>query len=136
MEAAVGSKGATIDANITGTAKTVSIEPVTNVNEAVTPGRYIGEGIAINNETFQGHILDVLVLEDTIFQTLTTLDGRVFVRKSDAKPIATSLTEPYKKDVLVEGNTAQFGKAKSNLQVAAALALKTRPLRTKEVNWR
>lgn len=124
IEAAVNSKGAAIDANITGTAKTVSIEPVTNVNEAVTPGRYIGEGIAINNETFQGYILDVLVLEDTIFQTLTTLDGRVFVRKSDAKPIATSWTEPYKKDVLVEGNTAQFGKAKIELTSSGSLSVK------------
>lgn len=124
MEAAVGSKGAAIDANITGTAKTVSVEPVTNVNEAVTPGRYVGEGIAINNETFQGYVLDVLGLEDTIFQTLTTLDGRVFVRKSDTKPIATSWTEPYKKDVLVEGNAAQFGKAKIELTNTGSLSVK------------
>nr|DAP31112.1 MAG TPA: tail fiber protein [Caudoviricetes sp.] len=124
VEAAVDSKGAAINANITGTAKTVSIEPVTNVNEAVTPGRYIGEGIAINNEIFQGYILDVLVLEDTIFQTLTTLDGRVFVRKSDEKPITTSWTEPYKKDVLVEENTAQFGKAKIELTNNGSLSVK------------
>lgn len=124
MEAAVGSKGATIDANITGTAKTVSIEPVTNVNEAVTPGRYIGEAITISNETFQGYILDVLVLEDIIFQTLTTLDGRVFTRKSDTKPITTSWTEPYKKDVLVEGNTARFGKAKIELTSSGSLNVK------------
>ena len=124
MEAAVGSKGAAIDANITGTAKTVSIEPVTNVNEAVTPGRYIGEGITISNETFQGYVLDVLMLEDTIFQTLTTLDGRVFVRKSDTKPITTSWTEPYKKDVLVEGNTARFGKAKIELTNTGSLNVK------------
>lgn len=124
MEAAVGSKGAAIDANITGTAKTVSVEPVTNVNEAVTPGRYAGEAIAINNETFQGYILDVLVLEDTIFQTLTALDGRIFVRKSDAKPITTPWTEPYKKDVLVEGNAAQFGKAKIELTNSGSLSVK------------
>lgn len=124
MEAAVGSKGAAIDANITGTAKTVSIEPITNVNEAVTPGRYAGETIAINNETFQGYILDVLVLEDTIFQTLTTLDGRVFVRKGDEKPITTLWTEPYKKDVLVEGNTARFGKAKIELTSTGSLSVK------------
>lgn len=124
IEAAVNNKGATIDANITGTAKTVSIEPAKNVNEAVTPGRYIGEGIAINNEIFQGYILDVLVLEDTIFQTLTTLDGRVFVRKSDEKPITTSWTEPYKKDVLVEENTAQFGKAKIELTNNGSLSVK------------
>ena len=124
MEAAVGSKGAAIDANITGTAKTVSIEPVTNVNEAVTPGRYVGERIAISNETFQGYILDVLVLEDIIFQTLTTLDGRVFARKSDTKPITTSWTEPYKKDVIVEGNAAQFGKAKIELTSSGSLSVK------------
>ena len=124
MEAAVGSKGAAIDASITGTAKTVSIEPVTNVNEAVTPGRYAGEAIAINNETFQGYILDVLALEDTIFQTLTTLDGRVFVRKGDEKPITTPWTEPYKKDVIVEGNTAQFGKAKIELTSTGSLSVK------------
>lgn len=124
MEAAVSSKGASIDANITGTAKTVSIEPVTNVNEAVTPGRYAGEAIAINNETFQGYILDVLVLEDTIFQTLTTLDGRVFVRKGDEKPITTPWAEPYKKDVLVEGNAAQFGKAKIELTNSGSLSVK------------
>lgn len=124
MEAAVSSKGAAIDANITGTAKTVSIEPVTNVNEAVTPGRYAGEAIAINNETFQGYILDVLVLEDTIFQTLTTLDGRVFVRKGDEKPITTPWAEPYKKDVLVEGNAAQFGKAKIELTNNGSLSVK------------
>ena len=124
MEAAVGSKGAVIDANITGTAKTVSIEPVTNVNEAVTPGRYIGESITINNETFQGYVLDVLTLEDTIFQTLTTLDGRVFVRKSDEKPITTPWTEPYKKDVLVEGNAAQFGKTKIELTSSGSLSVK------------
>ena len=123
MEAAVSSKGASIDAN-TGTAKTVSIEPVTNVNEAVTPGRYAGEAIAINNETFQGYILDVLVLEDTIFQTLTTLDGRVFVRKGDEKPITTPWAEPYKKDVLVEGNAAQFGKAKIELTNSGSLNVK------------
>ena len=124
MEAVVSSKGAAIDANITGTAKTVSIEPVTNVNEAVTPGRYAGEAIAINNETFQGYILDVLVLEDTIFQTLTTLDGRVFVRKGDEKPITTPWAEPYKKDVLVEGNAAQFGKAKIELTNSGSLSVK------------
>lgn len=124
IEAAVNNKGATIDANITGSAKTVSIETVTNVNEAVTPGRYVGEGVTINNETFQGYILDVLALEDTIFQTLTTLDGRVFVRKSDEKPITTSWTEPYKKDVLVEGNTAQFGKAKIELTNTGSLSIK------------
>ena len=124
MEAAVGSKGAAIDANITGTAKTVSIEPVTNVNEAVTPGRYAGEAIAINNETFQGYVLDVLALEDTIFQTLTTLDGRVFVRKSDEKPITMPWTEPYKKDVLVEGNAAQFGNAKIELTSSSSLSVK------------
>lgn len=124
VEVAVDNKGATINANIAGSAKTVSIEPITNVNEAVTPGRYAGEGIAINNETFQGYILDVLALEDTIFQTLTTLDGRVFVRKSDAKPIATPWTEPYKKDVLVEGNTAQFGKAKIELTNTGSLSVK------------
>ena len=124
VEAAVDSKGTAINANITGTAKTVSVEPVTNVNEAVTPGRYIGEGITINNETFQGYILDILMLEDTIFQTLTTLDGRVFVRKSDAKPITTPWTEPYKKDVLVEGNTAQFGKAKIELTSSGSLSVK------------
>lgn len=124
MEAAVDNKGAAIDANITGTAKTVSIEPVTNVNEAVTPGRYAGEAIAINNETFQGYILDVLVLEDTIFQTLTTLDGRVFVRKGDEKPITAPWTEPYKKDVLVEENTAQFGKAKIELTNNGSLSVK------------
>lgn len=124
MEAAVDNKGAAIDANITGSAKTVSVEPVTNVNEAVTPGRYAGEAIAINNETFRGYILDVLVLEDTIFQTLTTLDGRVFVRKGDTKPITTSWTEPYKKDVLVEGNTAQFGKAKIELTSSGSLNVK------------
>lgn len=124
VETSVDNKGAAIDANITGTAKAVSIEPVTNVNEAVTPGRYIGEGIAINNETFQGYILDVLVLEDTIFQTLTTLGGRVFVRKSDEKPITTSWTEPYKKDVLVEENTAQFGKAKIELTNNGSLSVK------------
>lgn len=124
IEAAVNNKGATIDADITGTAKTVSIEPITNVNEAVTPGRYTGETIAINNETFQGYILDVLVLEDTIFQTLTTLDGRVFVRKGDEKPITTLWTEPYKKDVLVEGNTARFGKAKIELTSTGSLSVK------------
>lgn len=124
IEAAVNNKGATIDANITGTAKAVSIEPVTNVNEAVTPGRYAGEAIAINNETFQGYILDVLALEDTIFQTLTTLDGRVFVRKGDEKPITTLWTEPYKKDVLVEGNTARFGKAKIELTSSGSLSVK------------
>lgn len=124
VEAAVNSKGAAIDANITGSAKTVSVEPVTNVNEAVTPGRYAGEAIAINNETFRGYILDVLVLEDTIFQTLTTLDGRVFVRKGDEKPITTLWTEPYKKDVLVEGNTAQFGKAKIELTSSGSLSVK------------
>lgn len=124
MEAAVSSKGAAIDANITGTAKTVSIEPVTNINEAVTPGRYVGESIAINNETFQGYVLDVLTLEDTIFQTLTTLDGRVFVRKGDAKPITTSWVEPYKKDVLVEGNAAQFGKVKIELTSSGSLSVK------------
>lgn len=124
VEAAVNNKGATIDANITGTAKTVSIEPITNVNEAVTPGRYAGERVAINNETFQGYILDVLALEDTIFQTLTTLDGRVFVRKSDAKPITTLWTEPHKKDVLVEGNSAQFGKAKIELTNNGSLNVK------------
>jgi hypothetical protein len=124
IEAAVNSKGAAIDANITGSAKTVSVEPVTNVNEAVTPGRYVGEGIAINNETFQGYILDVLVLEDTIFQTLTTLDGRTFVRKSDVKPVTTPWTEPYKKDVIVEGNTAQFGKAKIELTNNGSLSVK------------
>lgn len=124
VEAAVDSKGAAINANITGTAKTVSVEPVTNVNEAVTPGRYAGEAIAINNETFRGYILDVLVLEDTIFQTLTTLDGRVFVRKGDEKPITTLWTEPYKKDVLVEGNTARFGKAKIELTNTGSLSVK------------
>lgn len=124
VEAAVSSNGAAIDVNITGTAKTVSVEPVTNVNEAVTPGRYTGEGIAINNETFQGYILDVLVLEDTIFQTLTTLDGRVFVRKGDEKPITTPWAEPYKKDVLVEGNAAQFGKAKIELTNSGSLSVK------------
>lgn len=124
VEASVNNKGAAIDANITGTAKAVSIEPVTNVNEAVTPGRYIGEGIVINNEIFQGYILDVLTLEDTIFQTLTMLDGRVFVRKSDEKPITTSWTEPYKKDVLVEENTAQFGKAKIELTSSGSLSIK------------
>lgn len=124
VEAAVNSKGAAIDANITGSAKTVSVEPVTNVNEAVTPGRYAGEAIAINNETFRGYILDVLVLEDTIFQTLTTLDGRVFVRKGDEKPITTLWTEPYKKDVLVEGNTARFGKAKIELTSSGSLSVK------------
>lgn len=124
IEAAVNNKGTTIDANITGTAKTISVEPVTNVNEAVTPGRYIGESITINNETFQGYVLDVLTLEDTIFQTLTTLDGRVFVRKSDEKPITTSWTEPYKKDVLVEENTAQFGKAKIELTNNGSLSVK------------
>ena len=124
IEAAVNNKGATIDADITGSAKTVSIEPITNVNEAVTPGRYTGANIVIGDETFQGYILDVLVLEDTIFQTLTTLDGRVFVRKSDEKPIATSWTEPYKKDVLVEGNAAQFGKAKIELTNTGSLSVK------------
>lgn len=124
VEAAVDNKGAAIDANITGSAKTVSVEPVTNVNEAVTPGRYAGEAIAINNETFRGYILDVLVLEDTIFQTLTTLDGRVFVRKGDEKPITTLWTEPYKKDVLVEGNTARFGKAKIELTSSGSLSVK------------
>ena len=124
IEAAVNNKGATINANITGSAKTVSVEPVTNANEAVTPGRYIGEAITISNETFQGYILDVLVLEDIIFQTLTTLDGRVFARKSDTKPITTSWTEPYKKDVLVEGNTAQFGKAKIELTSSGSLNVK------------
>lgn len=124
VEAAVSSNGAAIDVNITGSAKTVSIEPITNVNEAVTPGRYAGETIAINNETFQGYILDVLVLEDTIFQTLTTLDGRVFVRKGDEKPITTLWTEPYKKDVLVEGNTARFGKAKIELTSTGSLSVK------------
>lgn len=124
VEASVDNKGAAIDANITGTAKAVSIEPVTNVNEAVTPGRYAGEAIAINNETFQGYILDVLVLEDTIFQTLTTLDGRVFVRKGDEKPITTPWAEPYKKDVLVEGNAAQFGKAKIELTNSGSLSVK------------
>ena len=124
IEAAVDNKGATIDANTTGSAKTISVEPVTNVNEAVTPGRYIGESIAINNETFQGYVLDVLTLEDIIFQTLTTLDGRVFVRKSDTKPITTSWTEPYKKDVLVEENTAQFGKAKIELTNNGSLSVK------------
>lgn len=124
VEVAVDSKGAAINANITGTAKTVSVEPVTNVNEAVTPGRYVGEVIAINNETFQGYILDVLVLEDTIFQTLTTLDGRTFVRKSDVKLVTTPWTEPYKKDVLVEGNAAQFGKAKIELTNTGSLSIK------------
>lgn len=124
VEAAVSSKGAAIDVNITGTAKTVSVEPVTNVNEAVTPGRYAGEAITINNETFQGYILDVLALEDTIFQTLTTLDGRAFVRKGDEKPITTLWTEPYKKDVLVEGNTARFGKAKIELTSTGSLSVK------------
>lgn len=124
VEAAVSSKGAAIDVNITGTAKTVSVEPVTNVNEAVTPGRYAGEAITINNETFQGYILDVLALEDTIFQTLTTLDGRAFVRKGDEKPITTLWTEPYKKDVLVEENTAQFGKAKIELTNNGSLSVK------------
>lgn len=124
IEAAVNNKGATIDANITGTAKTVSIEPAKNVNEAVTPGRYAGEVITINNETFQGYVLDVLALEDTIFQTLTTLDGRVFVRKSDEKPITTSWTEPYKKDVLVEGDAAQFGKVKIELTSSGSLSVK------------
>lgn len=124
IEAAVNNKGATIDANITGSAKTVSIEPVANINEAVTSGRYIGEVIAINNETFQGYVLDVLTLEDTIFQTLTTLDGRVFIRKSDAKPITTSWTEPYKKDVLVEENAVQFGKAKIELTNNGSLNVK------------
>ena len=124
VEAAVDSKGAAINANITGSAKTVSVEPVTNANEAVTPGRYIGEAITISNEIFQGYILDVLVLEDIIFQTLTTLDGRVFARKSDTKPITTSWTEPYKKDVLVEGNTAQFGKAKIELTSSGSLNVK------------
>lgn len=124
IEAAIDNKGTTINANITGSAKTVSVEPVTNANEAVTPGRYIGEAITISNETFQGYILDVLVLEDIIFQTLTTLDGRVFARKSDTKPITTSWTEPYKKDVLVEGNTAQFGKAKIELTSSGSLNVK------------
>lgn len=124
IEAAVNNKGATIDANITGTAKTVSIEPAKNVNEAVTPGRYIGEGIAINNEIFQGYILDVLVLEDIISQTLTTLDGRVFVRKSDEKPITTPWIEPYKKDVIVEGSAARFGKAKIELTNTGSLSIK------------
>lgn len=124
VEASVDNKGAAIDANITGTAKAVSIEPVTNVNEAVTPGRYMGEGIAINNEIFQGYVLDVLVLEDTTFQMLTTLDGRVFVRKSDEKPITTPWTEPYKKDVLVEENAAQFGKAKIELTNNGSLSVK------------
>lgn len=124
VEASVDNKGAAIDANITGTAKAVSIEPVTNVNEAVTPGRYMGEGIAINSEAFQGYVLDVLNVDDIIFQTLTTLDGRVFVRKSDEKPIATSWTEPYKKDVLVEGNAAQFGKAKIELTNTGSLSVK------------
>ena len=124
IEAAVNNKGATIDADITGTAKTVSIEPITNVNEAVTPGRYTGANIVIGDETFQGYILDVLALEDTIFQTLTTLDGRVFVRKSDTKPITTPWTEPYKKDVIVEGNTAQFGKAKIELTNTGSLSVK------------
>ena len=124
IEAAVNNKGANIDANITGTAKAVSIEPTTNVNETVTPGRYVGESIAINNETFQGYILDVLSLEDTIFQTLTTLDGRVFVRKGDGKPIAIPWTEPYKKDVIVEGNAAQFGKAKIELTNTGSLSIK------------
>lgn len=124
IEATVNNKGASIDANITGAAKTVSIEPIANVNEAVTPGRYIGESIVINNETFQGYVLDVLTLEDTIFQTLTTLDGRVFVRKSDTKPITTSWTEPYKKDVIVEENTAQFGKAKIELTNNGSLSVK------------
>ena len=64
------------------------------------------------------------MLEDTIFQTLTTLDGRVFVRKSDVKPITTSWTEPYKKDVLVEGNAAQFGKAKIELTNTGSLSVK------------
>lgn len=124
IEAAIDNKDTTINANITGSAKTVSVEPVTNANEAVTPGRYIGEAITISNETFQGYILDVLVLEDIIFQTLTTLDGRVFARKSDTKPITTSWTEPYKKDVLVEGNTAQFGKAKIELTSSGSLNVK------------
>lgn len=124
VEAAVDNKGTTINANIAGSAKAVSIEPVTNANEAVTPGRYTGEAIAINNETFQGYVLDVLALEDTIFQTLTTLDGRVFVRKGDTKPITTSWTEPYKKDVLVEENTAQFGKAKIELTNNGSLSVK------------
>lgn len=124
IEAAVDSKGTAINANITGTAKTVSVEPATNANEAVTPGRYIGEGIAINSEAFQGYVLDVLNVDDIIFQTLTTLDGRVFVRKSDEKPIATSWTEPYKKDVLVEGNAAQFGKAKIELTNTGSLSVK------------
>lgn len=124
IEAAVNNKGATIDADITGSAKTVSIEPITNVNEAVTPGRYTGANIVIGDETFQGYILDVLALEDTIFQTLTTLDGRVFVRKGDEKPITTLWTEPYKKDVLVEGNTARFGKAKIELTSTGSLSVK------------
>ena len=124
MEAAVNNKGTTMDANITGSAKTISIEPVTNVNEAATPGRYAGEAITINNETFQGYVLDVLTLEDIIFQTLTTLDGRVFVRKGDEKPITTLWTEPYKKDVLVEGNTARFGKAKIELTSSGSLSVK------------
>lgn len=124
IEAAVSSNGAAINANITGTAKTVSVEPATNANEAVTPGRYIGEGITINSEAFQGYVLDVLNVDDIIFQTLTTLDGRVFVRKSDEKPIATSWTEPYKKDVLVEGNAAQFGKAKIELTSTGSLSVK------------
>ena len=124
VEAAVDNKGTTINANIAGSAKAVSIEPVTNANEAVTPGRYTGEAIAINNETFQGYVLDVLALEDTIFQTLTTLDGRVFVRKGDEKPITTPWTEPYKKDVIVEGNTAQFGKAKIELTSTGSLSVK------------
>ena len=124
VEAAVSSKGAAIDVNITGTAKTVSVEPVTNVNEAVTPGRYAGEAITINNETFQGYILDVLALEDTIFQTLTTLDGRAFVRKGDEKPITTPWVEPYEKDVLVEGDAAQFGKVKIELTSSGSLSVK------------
>lgn len=124
IEAAVNNKGATIDADITGSAKTVSIEPITNVNEAVTPGRYTGANIVIGDETFQGYILDVLALEDTIFQTLTTLDGKVFVRKSETKPITTLWVEPYEKDVLVEENAAQFGKAKIELTNNGSLSVK------------
>lgn len=124
IEAAVNNKGATIDADITGSAKTVSIEPITNVNEAVTPGRYTGANIVIGDETFQGYILDVLVLEDTIFQTLTTLDGKVFVRKSETKPITTPWVEPYEKDVLVEGDAAQFGKVKIELTSSGSLSVK------------
>lgn len=124
IEAAVDNKGATIDADITGSAKTVSIEPITNVNEAVTPGRYTGANIVIGDETFQGYVLDVLALEDTIFQTLTTLDGKVFIRKSDVKPITTSWTEPYRKDVIVEEGVALFGKVQIKLTNSGSLNVK------------